>query len=171
MFPTNFYMYFVAALIPLVVGAIYYNPKVFGNSWMKVNGFTEENLKGGNMAVIFGLSYLLSLLLAMAIAGIVVHQGAVAQIMMPEVAVSGSEAQEQFNGIMGQYGDRFRTFGHGALHGFFFTIFFGLPIIAINSMFERRGWKYSLIHFGYWAICITLMGGLLCQTLVWAPMS
>lgn len=169
--PSNFYMYFVAALIPMVVGAVYYHPKVAGNSWMKVNGFTEESLKGGNMLVIFGVSYIFSIFLAFTVSGLVIHQTGVLSMMAPEAMESGSAIQNEFNDLMSRYGGRFRTFGHGALHGLFATIFFALPIIGINSLFERRGWKYILIHTGYWLITLILMGGLLCQTLQFAPLS
>ena len=171
MFPTNFYMYFVAALIPMLVGAVYYHPKVFGNAWMKTNGFTEEQLKKGNMALIFGVSYVLSLLLAMALSGMVIHQGAILQTMMPDVMTSGSKAHQQFNDLMSTYGHNFRTFKHGALHGFLGSVFLVLPLIGINALFERRGWKYIFIHWGYWAICFVLMGGLLCQVLQYPPLS
>ncbi len=170
MFPTNFYMYLIAALIPLIVGAIYYHPKLVGNAWMKANGFTEETLKKGNMAVIFGLAYLFSFFLAMSIAGLAIHQIAVGQMMMPDVMHSGSDVQNQYNALMDQYGQNFRSFKHGALHGFLASIFFVLPLLGISALFERRGWKYILIHWGYWAITLTLMGGLLCKTLQWAPL-
>jgi len=95
-------MFSVAALIPLMVGAIWYNPKVFGTIWMRVNGFTEESLKGGNMAVIFLLSYIFGVFMAFALSGLVIHQGSAFQMMLPEVGVSGSEAQNQFNQLMRQ---------------------------------------------------------------------
>ena len=169
--PTNFYMFFVAALIPMVIGAIYYHPKVFGNSWMKVNGFTEESLKGGNMAVIFGVSYVFSVLLAMALGGLTIHQTGAFSMMAPDIGVSGSQAQADFNALMETYGSTGRTFGHGALHGVFAGIFIALPIIGVNALFERRGWKYTLIHLGYWIITLALMGGLICQTIQFAPLS
>jgi hypothetical protein len=170
MIAENFWMYFVAALIPMIVGALYYHPKAFGTSWMNVNGFTEETMKKGNMAVIFGVSYLFSLFIALTMAGISIHQGGVAQMMMPDIAESGSQAQTQFNDLMNQYGTRFRSFKHGALHGVFFAIFLVLPLIGTNALFERRGWKYIFIHTGYWAISMALMAGLLCATLQWGPM-
>ena len=169
--PTNFYMFFVAAIIPMIVGAIYYNPKVVGNTWMKINGFTEESLKSGNMAVIFGVSYLFSLFLAFTMSGMVIHQGAVFQMMAPEVFESGSAAQQQFNELMTTYGMNHRSFSHGVLHGGFAAIMFALPLIGINALFERRGWKYVLVHTGYWFISLALMGGLLCATLQYAPVS
>lgn len=165
--PDNFYMYFVAALIPMLVGSVYYHPKVAGNAWMKSNGFTMESLAGANMAVLLGITYVLSVLLAMALQGIVIHQTGVASMMMPELTEAGSPVQQEFNDIMAKYGDRYRTFPHGMLHGFAASLTFALPVIGINAAFERRGWKYTLIHFAYWAISLMLMGGLLCATLEW----
>lgn len=164
-------MYFLVALIPLLVGAVYYHPKVMGGAWMKTNGFTEESLQGANMALIFGLCYVFSFFIAFFLGGLVIHQGQVFAMMMPDVMESGSAAQQTFNDLMATYGNNFRSFGHGAIHGTITTIFFLLPVIAINALFERRGWKYVLIHTGYWLISLILMGGILCQTLVYASLS
>lgn len=161
---SNFYMYFVAALIPLIIGGIYYNPKVLGNAWMKSCGFSEEDLKGANMGVIFLLTYIFGLLISLSLQSMVIHQGGVFSMMMPDIMEAGA-AQDQFNALMAEYGDRYRSFGHGALHGGIATLFFVFPIIGILAMFERRGWKYIWIHVGYWFITLILMGGLLCQTL------
>jgi len=168
--PENYYMYFITALLPLVVGAIFYNPKVMGNTWMKVNGFKEDDLKGGNMLMIFGLSYLYGIMLSLAFGYVVVHQTGVFQTMMPDILESGSQAQTEFNNLMASYGNNFRTFGHGAVHGLIFSVLFVLPVIAINAMFERRGWKYIGIHFIYWLITLVLIGGVLSKTLTWASL-
>ncbi len=102
--PTNYYMFFLVALIPLAIGFVYYSPKVLGGPWMRVNGFTDADMEGGNMALTFGLSYLLSLFAAFLLSGIVIHQAGVLQMMSPAVAESGSAAQQQFNELMAQYG-------------------------------------------------------------------
>ncbi|MCB1147601.1 MAG: DUF1761 family protein, partial [Leptospiraceae bacterium] len=36
-------------------------------------------------------------------------------------------------------------------------------LMATAAMFERRGTKYIFINWGYWAITITLMGGVICE--------
>ena len=167
--PINWWMFLVAGLIPLAVGFFWYGNMMFGKKWMAVNQFTEEKLKEGNMAVIFGLSYLFSIMVALTLSGIAIHQGAVYQMMMPEVAEPGSAAAQQFNDLMEQYGGNFRSFKHGVIHGVFFTLFFILPLIGINALFERRGWTYIWIHTGYWLVCTSIMGGLLCASLVYAP--
>ena len=38
----------VAAVSAMVVGFVWYNPKVFGNAWMTAAGITEAQIKGTN---------------------------------------------------------------------------------------------------------------------------
>ncbi len=164
--PTNWYMILVAGLIPLAIGSIYYSPAVAGKQWMKVNGFTEESLEGGNMALIFGLTYLLSCAFALFIPQFTIHTVGFVQLMV-EHASPGSPGYELYNSIMTDYGSQYRSFGHGALHGAIFSVLIALPLIAIVALFERRGGVYILIHWIYWMICSVLMSGLLCWLLKW----
>jgi len=159
-------VFFLAAFIPLIVGAVWYHPKVFGNAWMRVNGFTEDSLKGGNMALIFGLCYLFGLMLTYVLLQLVVHQMGVVGVlaMDPTFTVEGSESYNYYQDFLERYGDLHRTFGHGLLHGAFVGgLAFALPIIAIISLFERRGWWYVALHTGYWVVTLGLMGGVLCE--------
>lgn len=162
---SNFYMVFVIALIPLIVGAVYYNPKVVGGLWMKVNGFTEESLQGANMLVIFSLVYLFSVLIAFILIGIVIHQSSVTSLFANDLGDTSSAGYITYTSMMAEYGDRHRSFGHGAMHGAIFALFMVFPLISIVSLFERRGWKYIFVHTGYWLISLVLMGGMLCQML------
>jgi len=154
----------LSALIPLVIGAIWYNPKVFGNAWMKASGMTEEQIRSGNMLVIFGLTYILGLFASLTLGFLVIHQSHLYSVVMnePGFGEEGSAVMVYVSDFMSKYGDNFRTFKHGAFHGLLTGITFALPIIGIVGLFERRGWKYILIHAGYWIITLTLMGGLLC---------
>ena len=45
----NFLAILVAAISSLVVGSIWYNPKVFGTIWMREAGLIQEELQKGNM--------------------------------------------------------------------------------------------------------------------------
>jgi hypothetical protein len=162
---TNFYIYFITALIPLLVGFVYYHEKLLGNIWMTVNGFKKEDLEKGNMLLVFGLVYVFGLMLSFFLSNIVIHQANVASILMPEVMDKSTGEYQDLVAFMTKYGERYRSFKHGALHGGITSIFFILPIIAINALFEKRGWKYIVIHTGYWFITCLLIGGVLCQTL------
>jgi hypothetical protein len=155
----------LAALVPIVVGFLYYNPKTFGNAWMKACGLTEEKLKGGNKALIFGTTLVLSFLLSFMLFMLVVHQTDYYSILVdePGFGVDGSDLMNQIAVFMESFGDNFRTFKHGAFHGGMLGFFIGLPIIMINGLFETRSLKYGFINAGYWIITLALMGGILCQ--------
>jgi hypothetical protein len=53
-----------AALSTFAIGGLWYSPVLLGNVWMKENAFTEDQLKQGNMAKIFGGSFVLSFIMA-----------------------------------------------------------------------------------------------------------
>ena len=158
--PFNIYAVLVAALSSFVVGFIWYNPKVFGTIWMNETGMTEEKAKKGNMAKIFGLTFVYSILLAFIMPTIVIHQmGALSMIGGPRFLES---ALPSYNAFMADYGDVFRTYKHGALHGFMTGVFLALPVVAINGLFEQKSWKYIAITAGYWTVIMTVMGAIIC---------
>lgn len=162
----NFLILLAAALVPMVMGFIWYNPKVFGTAWMNVAGMTEEKMKGGNMAVIFIMSFVFSFFLAFATQYIVIHQFHVYS-MFGHFDVFNPNATTpeavMVRDMMAKYGTEFRTFKHGAFHGTLAGITVALPIIATSAMFEKKGAKYILINAGYWIVTMALMGGIICQ--------
>ncbi len=162
----NVWILFIAAIVPMFVGFIWYGP-LFGKAWMRTNGFTEESLKGGNMPLIMGLSYFLSTVLALGLMGLTNHQMGIFQLFgnHPDAAVAGTEINNIITTVSEKFMDMHRTFKHGVIHGAFAAVLIALPLIAINALFERRGWKYIGIHFGYWFITLALMGGVICQWL------
>jgi len=154
----NFLAILAAAVSALVVGFIWYSPKVFGNAWMKAAGMTEEQVKGGNMAKIFGLALLFAFLLAFAMQFLTIHQiGA-----MGMIGGDVDNALPSFAAFMDDYGNAFRTFKHGALHGTIGGIFIALPIIGTNALFERKSAKYIFINSGYWIVTLAIMGSIVC---------
>lgn len=159
----NFLAVLVAALVPMIIGFIWYNPKVLGTAWMKAADISEEKMKGANMALVFGLTFLFSLFAAMAINFMVIHQYHVYSVLANEVGINeaGSEINNWFVGFMQKHGSNFRTFKHGAFHGTIGGIMLALPVIGINALFERKGFKYIAINAGFWIICFALMGGII----------
>lgn len=154
----NFPAMLVAAVSALVVGFIWYNPKVFGNSWMKAAGMTDEQVKGGNMAKIFSLALFFAFLLSTALPGIVIHQMGAFSL----VGGDPSTALPSYEAFIADYSDAFRTFKHGAFHGVLTGIFIALPIIGTNALFERKGAKYIFINAGYWIVTLGVMGAIIC---------
>lgn len=154
----NFLAIAVAALSTLVVGFIWYHPKVFGTVWMKAAGLTEEQLKKGNIFKIFGLTLILSFLVATVVMMLSVHQvGA-----MGLVGGDPATALPSYKVFMDDYGMAFRTFKHGALHGFLAGVFFALPMTAINGLFEHKSAKYVFVNSGFWIVTLTIMGAIIC---------
>jgi hypothetical protein len=155
----------ISALIPLIIGFIWYNKAVFGNAWMRVSGTTEEKMKASNMAVIFIATYVLGFFISFMLMGMVIHQFHFESVFqgMAGADDSTTELGRYIADFKAKYGNNFRTFKHGALHGTMTGLFFATPIVAILALFERRGFKYVAIHAGFWIVSLALMGGLICQ--------
>ena len=155
----------VATFLPLVIGFIWYNPKIgFGNAWMKASGMTEENARGANMPLIFSLTLLFSFFVAFTMQFLVIHQFHTLSLLssQKDFSTAGSESSAMLSRFMELYGTSYRTFKHGALHGTMGGITLAIPIIAVPALFERKGFKYIAINAGYWGVCMGLMGGIIC---------
>ncbi len=161
----NWTIILIAALVPSITGMIWYSKGVFGKAWMNLSGLSEEKLKGGSMPMMMLSSIVLSFLIAMSLNPIVIHQMGVASTLASEPGINDptSEVGSYLASFMQKYGDNFRTFKHGALHGTLMGIFLIFPILAIGATFERKPFKLTLIHAGYWILTLAIMGGLICQ--------
>ncbi|WP_405294490.1 DUF1761 domain-containing protein [Algibacter sp. Ld11] len=148
----------LAAVSALFVGFIWYNPKVFGTIWMKEAGLTEESMKGANMAKIFVLAFIFAFLLAMTMMQMSIHQTGALSL----VGGDPSKALPSYAAFMADYGNHFRTFKHGALHGVLAGVFVALPILGTNALFERKSAKYIFINAGYWIVTLGVMGAIIC---------
>lgn len=164
MIKINFLVIALAALIPMVIGFVWYNPKVFGTTWIKVSGVSEAETKSAHMWVTFLLTYVFSFFLGVALCFMTIHQFGVSSTLMnePGFMTPGSDMNNYFNDFMTRFGHNFRTFKHGALHGTLGGIMIALPVLAVNAMFERKGAKYIAINAGFWIVCMALMGGVIC---------
>ncbi|TXD82630.1 DUF1761 domain-containing protein [Subsaximicrobium wynnwilliamsii] len=154
----NYLAILAASAVPIVISLLWYHPKTLGILWMRESGMTEEKFRSSNVAVIYGVSLLLAIVLAFSVQLLVIHQMGVYSLMggNPEAALPSYQA------FMDDYGTAFRTFKHGALHGFLSALFLFFPVIAINALFERRSWKYIFINTGFWTLSLTIMGAIIC---------
>ena len=152
------------ALIPLVVGFVWYNPKVFGKTWMAGAGVTEEDGKKMNMPLVFGLTYVLSFFISIFLHFWTIHQFAFSSLLMPArnfTDAAGFQEAIAKAALLSQH--KFRSWSHGLAHGVIFSVMFILPVIAIDGMFGRKTWKYILINWGYWMVCVVLMSIIICR--------
>jgi hypothetical protein len=158
----------LSALIPLIVGSAWYSPLLFAKPWMAATGMTPEKAKNSSMVVSMILLYVFSFLIAVSLAGMVVHQlGLNSMLQDPKIKDSFNDPNSDFSKalavVWGALGHSFRTYRHGAFHGALAAIFFALPLIASCAVFEQRGWKYIMITWGFWLINLMLMGAVICH--------
>ena len=139
----------VAALATLVLGFIWYNPKVFGNAWMTAIGKTEAEMReGSNMALMMFLTFLFSFLVALFMHAVVIHQFGLNSLLQDIPNSADGKKMLMLNDQIIDFEHKFRTFKHGALHGTIAGIFFALPIIGISGIFERYVfWYFEKIGF------------------------
>jgi hypothetical protein len=158
----NFIVILLTALVPIIVGFVWYHPKVLGTAWMQSIGKTQDSIEkenAPNMVKILGFVYLFSLMFCFIYQFLCIHQfGAFGMIGGDE-----TKALPSYTAFMNDYVSAFRTFKHGALHGGMSGLMLSFAFIGVSAMFENRGWKYLLIHVGYWTITGLLVGGILCQ--------
>lgn len=60
----NWIAVIVAAILNFVLGGLWYSPMLFGKQWQRENKLSDEDIKRGNMAKIFGFSLLWSLVMS-----------------------------------------------------------------------------------------------------------
>ena len=125
----------IATLIPTAVGFVWYHKAVFGKAWMSSIGMTDEKFKEANMGLTYGLSIVMSFILAFFLLN--------------------------FNNGAGQDTPEFDTFAHGAHHGIFMAVIVVMPVLISKGLFEQASWKSTWINIGYWAVSFALMGGIL----------
>lgn len=127
----NYLAVLVAAVVSFALGALWYGGPLFGKAWQKEMGFSDEYLKEGNMAKIFGSSFVLMLIMALGMAMLV--QG----------------HHEEVDWMEGLH--------HGLYVGFFFV---GTSM-GINLLYQRKSFKLWAIDAGYQILFLCLMGAIL----------
>ena len=125
----NIWELIVAALSNFVLGFLWYGKPLFGNSWQKLAALSDEDIRKGNMAVIFGLSFILNFIIA-----------AFLSIFTEIAMMLGSNAI---------YGGIFAAI---ICFGFVATTF------GINYLYHRKPVKLYFINVGYFLVSFFIMG-------------
>jgi len=71
----NYLAVLAATLISMFLGALWYSPILFGNNWMKLMGFTEEQLKKEGSAKEMAVSVFTSFIEALMLASLILMTG------------------------------------------------------------------------------------------------
>jgi hypothetical protein len=126
-FDVNWLAVVLAALGAFVVGGLWYGP-IMGRRWMVAIGLSEEQIKAGNMPVIYGGAFLFSLLMSWTLA----HS----------FATYATELD----------------FMTKVLTGFGVAIGFVVPAMGVNYLFSLKSKALFFIDAGYWVLFFTVMG-------------
>ena len=128
----NFLALAVAAIASFGLGSIWYSPLLFGKAWQNALGFTDEYLKKGNMAVIFGSSFVLIFLMDFGLA--IILQG---------------HAGRDVSALS------------GLLYGLLMGLFFVATSIGINMLYQRKSFTLWAIDAGYQVLYLGITGAIL----------
>ena len=56
---------------------------------------------------------------------------------------------------------KFHTFKHGIFHAIILTLMIMLPVFGTPALFEKRDWRWVMVHVGYWFCRIGAAAGIL----------
>lgn len=113
----NYLAIALAGIASWILGALWYSPFLFGKKWQKEIGMTDEQFKKGNIAIIFGGSLLMMVLMAYG--------------MYPWFVLQKSEGN--------------LTLIHGFLQGIYFGVFFACASLGITYLYQRKSLKLFII--------------------------
>ena len=126
----NYVAIIAGALAVMVLGAIWFNPKVFGGPWAEGAGLSEEEAnKMDPMALVGGL--LMALVISWA---------------MSRYASHTEEGMSQFV--------------HGGYHGLMAALMFVAPVLVSKGLFEKKSLSWILMGAAYWVLAIALLGAI-----------
>ena len=118
----------LGALAAFAAGAVWYGP-IFGKVWQHEVGLSDDDLKNSNMAMKYGLSFLLILMMSYALSMII-----------------GFHPAEEMNWM------------HGAFHGCMAALFYSATIVGINYLYQGKSLKLWLIDAGYACLFMAVSG-------------
>jgi hypothetical protein len=160
------WLVFLTALIPLFIGIIWYSKFAFGAAWQREAKLGNQRSTILKMTLTFLLLYVLGILLSFLLMFNVIHQMHLGSLMADPINAKlledkSSKPYQDLSNFVNTYGKEFRSFKHGALHGFMTMLIACSTIISTLCLFEKKSFRYFLIHTLYWCLCGLLMGGIL----------
>ncbi len=125
----NIWELLVAAIAPFAIGFLWYGKPLFAKSWQTLAKLSDEDIASGNMALIFGLSFVCQFIIA-----------AFLSILVEIFMMVGSNA-----------------IGAG-LFAALICIAFVATTFATSYLFSRKPMKLYLIDVGYHVVTFFTMG-------------
>ena len=134
----NWLAVLAAGISAFVLGGVWYSPAMFGNAWMKANNLELETIRKGNMLKIYGVAFILSLVMAANLAMFLADGPATC----PEGCTQKTDVS------------------WGAIAGFLAGIWV-FCAVAIHGLFEHRSTRLILINGGHSLVGLVMMGAII----------
>ena len=127
----NVWAVLAAALANFVIGGMWYSPALFGKAWMRANGFTEDDLKKGSPAVIFGVSFVFCLVMAGNLAAFLADPGTTIGFAVAAGIAAGLGWAALGLGVIALF-ER-RSFSYILLNGGYLTVSFAVMGLILGA--------------------------------------
>ena len=128
----NVWAVLVSTVAFWALGALWYSPLLFSKRWQKEVGFKEEEITKTNMVMVFGLSFLIMLLMVWAL----------------NFVINSHKAEEV-------------SLWKGLHYGVFTGFFFSMLTMGINYLYQRRSLVLWLIDGFYILLGLGIAGMIL----------
>lgn len=128
----NFLAIAAGAVAFWLLGTLWYSPLLFSKVWQKEVGLSDDQIRTGNMAMIFGGSLVFMFLMC----------------FMLYFVLMGHQAEEL-------------TFTHGGFHGLLLGILVAASSMGINYLYQRKSIKLFLIDGLYQVLGLALAGAVM----------
>lgn len=148
------------AFVPLILGFVWYQPKM---PWIRWIGDRDPLRIQRPSFIKLLLLYGLSAALVFVYMNLIIYQIGFYELFFTDVMRGDQESKRIAEEFLAVYGHKHRHLGHGLFHGLIDAFALALPFIAFYSVVEKTDRKRTMVHFGFWAICSTLIGGLVAQ--------
>jgi len=157
----NYLIIIATGLIPMILGMAWYHSSLFGNAWLTEHGMTQDQVKANQKPLKFLLGFICNVLLAMGLFTMVTHELSVLGLVGgdKELIKAGTTG----GAFLAEYGGSFSRFSHGAVHGIIAAVLVAIPLIGHQCLWAGKSLKLFLIDFGFWLVCMILMGGIIAQ--------
>lgn len=156
----NYTAFLLISTLPLIIAAFYYNSKSPLVKALQVEGLAKP-LKISILKLLGVL--LLSMILTFGFVNLVIHQMGFYELFFTDIIRGDLQVKQFTDDFLAQYGQKHRYFSHGFFHGIINAFTFALPFISFQAILHNKGYKYVALHFGFWLICCSLLGGLIAQ--------
>ncbi len=128
----NIWAVLVSAVAFWALGSLWYSPVLFGKRWQKEVGLKEEDITGANMAKVFGLSFVLMLLMVWAL----------------NFVINSHKAEDV-------------SLTTGLIYGLFTGFFFSMLTMGVNYLYQRKSLVLWLIDGVYILLGLAVAGMIL----------